>query len=102
MKIRCLSWSGERPSPRIAPKTAASLPGKPASISVNPSSPSIRKAFANPIGTMCTPLITRFTAISETGWYNPSMDDWRRWAYRPLLHSPLFIPESAARELESL
>jgi hypothetical protein len=67
-----------------------------------PSSPSIRKAFAIPIRTMYTPLITRFMAISETGWYNPSMDDWRRWAYRPLLHSPLIIPESAARELESL
>jgi hypothetical protein len=39
----CLSWSSEQPSPRIAPKTAASLPGKPASISANPSSPSIRK-----------------------------------------------------------
>lgn len=66
MKIRCLSWSEERLSLRIAPKTAASLFGKPASISVNPSSPSIRKAFENPIGITCTPLITRFTAICRT------------------------------------
>ena len=37
-----LSWSGGRPSLRIAPKTAASLSGKPASVRVNPSSASIR------------------------------------------------------------
>src|SRR5215831_6404773 len=32
-------------------------------MSVNPSSPSIRKAFAIPIGTICTPLITRFAPM---------------------------------------
>jgi len=43
----------------------ASLPGNPASMSVKPSCPSIRKAFAIPIGTTCTPLITRFTPMAE-------------------------------------
>ena len=36
-----------------------------ASISVNPSSPSMRNALAIPIGTMSAPLITRFTAMSR-------------------------------------
>jgi hypothetical protein len=50
----------------MAPKTAASLFGKPASIRVNPSSASIRKAFAIPMGTTCTLSITRFAAMGRT------------------------------------
>jgi hypothetical protein len=41
------------------------LCGKLASVSVNPSRPSIRKAFALPIGTTCTPSITCFTAMDK-------------------------------------
>jgi hypothetical protein len=59
---RCSISNGQ--APWIAPKTADSLRGKPASISVNPSA-STRKAFYIPLETTCTPLITRFTANSR-------------------------------------
>src|SRR5262249_53417920 len=51
-------------------------------MSVNPSSPSIRKAFAIPIVTTCTPLITRFApmdgppcivyGVNAQGWLSVS------------------------------
>jgi hypothetical protein len=41
-------------------------PGNRRQSSPNPSSPSIKKAFANPIGTMWRPLITRFTASKSS------------------------------------
>ena len=61
-----LIWRAAKPADR--PEDGCLLARKPASISVNPSSPSIRKAFAIPIGMTCTPLITCFTAIVHVQW----------------------------------
>jgi hypothetical protein len=61
VKIRRLSRSDKWPSPRIAHKTAASLPGKAASIRVNPSSPSI---------SVCKPHRRDMDAVDHTVWQN--------------------------------